>query len=1190
MKKNLGSSAGLLALLAVSFHLVEAPQSEKVTTPQARSSSETSVDKSTDSLGPEKPREPRDIEGPWLATQAFFHAEPQALLSLQQAAPGSLTEAQTRPLDLSEVTDLELCSQQEGCRAQLISYFGWQPNHSRFLLATIPDPRHTRLSLDTDSSLEAIGQAAYDSHWEFAGQWLPWYSTASSDKETPEGRRKQRLQMRREEKQPGLLIFRHSPSGTGDGAQSEVGTENPIAPRFDSELLFIFLVGETPTLGINGLQFRAARAYMRALGDEPYVRMATPSFSGSFYSLAQLIKTERASPSGLTITDRIPYQYRIFTGTATSTEAAQAFQKDTAVVFNATGANADDQNRQFAEILRNLDIPVTEAGVLVEDESGFSKGYSKSHSTALDGLHVLRFPREISHLRNVYRDALTTSPARTPTADQVEFSLKDAESGEDSVPVFSQAQTPLSQNAAIGEIMDEIRRDHIRMVEIAATNVLDSLFLAQVLRRQCPNTRLLVTSPDLLFVQEARTASLAGTLAISPYPLFSSSQQWLSEHVPHVNANSQGLYNAIQFFLLPPKDFPQLNDYSWQGQSHPPSWLMTLTHEGFSPLKLMPNSDAHWFKDVTSPLEPHFELPNPPALWNVLAVTFTLASFLICGWILHLDGDSRVLSWSMAAPDGNHIADAHRLTCLICSLLTLAALQAVLLVPFATHYLPLIRHRSVGYQWPQLLLLFGTLFPIAVSLKLLPRVLQKPGNTPIRWAYLTAIFLLFGSLISAWAFCCLRANSRVGFFFSFRALELQVGSSPALPILFFLSGLFIFSVSSLIRFYIAINQRPRMFTAVFDRFFNGKMRNCRRDLNRILVAPMNFSSQRQIAFLAIGLASTALFGLISRINVTVASLEGKTYDWLVMVLAALLALCMIATAVQVHFSWSALQPLLIRLNLLPIGNSFTQLRDAGRNGPIWARRLNLQSLDIPTRSTIVLHNLKVDLERKTCPFNLCPPELDAWIRDYWSILSTLIGNKQDRPAQRTQFLRLRFLGANMSHQLSELVLLPEWRTRTLPWNPALSTPENESVAPQAETRQEDAYALVQTFVALQFSLFINYAVRQIQNLTLSLSLGFGFFVVALNVYSFQSPQTISRFLLLAFLLLGYLVWKIMSQMERDPILSRLSGTSAGELNKEFYLKLIGYGALPALSIITSQFPSIGTFLSSWVQPSLENLK
>ena len=54
---------------------------------------------------------------------------------------------------------------------------------------------------------------------------------------------------------------------------------------------------------------------------------------------------------------------------------------------------------------------------------------------------------------------------------------------------------------------------------------------------------------------------------------------------------------------------------------------------------------------------------------------------------------------------------------------------------------------------------------------------------------------------------------------------------------------------------------------------------------------------------------------------------------------------------------------------------------------------------------------------------------------------------------------------------------------------------------------------------------------------------------------------------------------------RDSRLKRFSG----ELNAEFYLRLVGYGALPVLGVLTSQFPAVSNFVLSWLQPTLEAL-
>jgi hypothetical protein len=130
------------------------------------------------------------------------------------------------------------------------------------------------------------------------------------------------------------------------------------------------------------------------------------------------------------------------------------------------------------------------------------------------------FPRDISHLRNAYHEAVQSGKSTGAPATDLDFSLKDVDSGKDSIPTFSKTQTPLSENGELNELMGGIRRQRIRVVELNAANVLDLLFLTRVLRAQCPDTRVLLSNPDLLFVQAAQTSPMSGILAFSSYPLF----------------------------------------------------------------------------------------------------------------------------------------------------------------------------------------------------------------------------------------------------------------------------------------------------------------------------------------------------------------------------------------------------------------------------------------------------------------------------------------------------------------------------------------------------------------------------------------------------------------------------------------------------------------------------------------------
>ena len=1188
-----------MAVVALALHVFRSPESNRVSAPAPNRASQAlsaSQDQSADVSSTEvPPATAPKIEGPWLATQTFFHRETKNGVCRTAHLMSSGQESGcAHALDLTQVNEVEACAGERGCRDALGGYFGARGRDVQYMIATIPDPLHTRLALLTDSSIEAINQAAFDSHWELAAQWLPWYDSANLGEKDPEDRRKERASVRDQESQPGLMVFRHS----------------PVAGVFDGKALFVFLVGETPTAGLNGVEYRMARAYMRALGDPQDIRLVGPTFSGSFDSLAELIAADRRRSHEQNASSSSP-QFWVHTGTATNAEAEWAFLSKANAHFTSSNQNSEDDLHDLNLVLSQLRIPPSQAATLVEDDTAYSKGFTGSHqkSALLNNpvSRILRFPRDISHLRNVYRNATAASPQTSTNGSPVDFSLKDSDSGEDTVPVFSTTQTPLSQNAVIGELVNEIRSERIRLLELAATNVLDSLFLANVIRRQCPDTRLLITSPDLLFVQATQIESLDGILALSAYPLFSASKRFLrhgaAQSVDHASANAAGIYTATSLYLLPPEDRAALNPYMGAGAPHPPAWLMQLNRQGFTPIRMFNNDDEGNPGKAASGPSLHFRMPYPSGLWITLTSLLAMFNVFLCAWIFHLQQNPRAPSWSIPAADGDHIADAYRLMFLLYALLTLASAQAVLYIPLATS-LPNAISGGLEEYVLHALAICGFVAPLAVSLWLVARIFEKPRLGAARFVYAAAGFIMLAWVCTAWLVCCLRdSRDHAGFFFAFRAMEMRTGTSPAVPVFILLAALFFFAMCHLVRFYFVISQRPRLFTATLDRFLKGRIRNCRSDLNRALVSPMNLSGKRQLIYLLSVLGVIALAGALCRADQKLSTPEGGTYDTLVITLVTLVTLAIFATALQVKFSWAALQPLLVRLDLLPMGSAFSALRDAGRNGPIWARRLNLQSLDIPTRSVLVLHNLKVSLTKQQDPFpTMSPDRLQTWIDCYWEPLSRLISERRlieiqsttglrttvqrlDRLALRREFGAMRYRSADISHELTERILIPEWRKRSLPW-----TSTELAGSEKNEVEAESCYDLAQTFVALQFSMFINYGLRQIQNLLVAVSLGYGLLVAALSVYRFEAPQLLGRLLLAGFVILGVFTWRVMSQMERNPILSRLSGTKEGELNREFYLKLVGYATIPVLSIVSSQFPAISGFLSSWVQPSLEALK
>src|SRR5581483_11479652 len=250
----IGSSAGILALVAVLVHTFGSSGDRRPSPPPAEKQAMPAL--SRPAKNSEVPTAAR--QGPWRATQQYFHSEPSKKI-----------------VDYGACLDLRSndCSQDK-----LLALYGLPPafntNKVRSLIATVPDPLHTRMAMETDRCLDVIQQAVFRSGYELATQWLPWNVKAAAEKAEPGDRASRSFDS---EKLPGLLVFR--PHFT------------PYSKDLD-RLLLVFVVGETPTAGLNGFQFEAARQAILGLGSEQgnQLSIAGPNFSGSFLSLTRLLE------------------------------------------------------------------------------------------------------------------------------------------------------------------------------------------------------------------------------------------------------------------------------------------------------------------------------------------------------------------------------------------------------------------------------------------------------------------------------------------------------------------------------------------------------------------------------------------------------------------------------------------------------------------------------------------------------------------------------------------------------------------------------------------------------------------------------------------------------------------------------------------------------------------------------------
>ena len=173
-----------------------------------------------------------------------------------------------------------------------------------------------------------------------------------------------------------------------------------------------------------------------------------------------------------------------------------------------------------------------------------------------------------------------------------------------------------------------------------------------------------------------------------------------------------------------------------------------------------------------------------------------------------------------------------------------------------------------------------------------------------------------------------------------------------------------------------------------------------------------------------------------------------------------------------------------------------------------------------------------------------------------------------------------------AHELEE----KKWPHGSYELKAELSTREETRDAlhvSNTDFKEEEPETICGELIAFRFLAFINFVLWQIDNLAGFLSVGFLLLAVALNSYDFRSRTIIGWLLVLLFTLLTSGIVTVFAQTDRDAILSRITGTQEGKLDRHFFTHLISYGAMPGLVLIGTHFPTIGKFLFSWVKPALE---
>jgi hypothetical protein len=498
------------------------------------------------------------------------------------------------------------------------------------IIVAVPDPVHSHLALEFDRSIDALLQAAADYNYLGSTYWLPWHSPSNPVPAQPT--EADQTAERKRQEQPGLLVLKYSPSIPEGETKSRMVTASYY------QVVYLFLVGESPALGMNGTQLQNALAYEEYLrknrdatlsmefpepGTDSDLAFIGPRSSGSAISLRQALLSAPFA--------KLPS--RIIGAGITSTDVSQLelnAPSSPQISYTSFGEDTKYEEDQFLQALRDSGTDNEPTAILVEDNTLFGSvnaaeskeaGEQKAPSTkppdptnpTTPSPLYIRFPREISLLRNAQGAQSPSSFSSLAPGPYLNLSLKDP-GNDDTVPKFSTTQTPLSQEAQLMAIERQLQKEHIRHILITASNVLDEIFLARELHRACPNASIVFyNGGDLLIERDVDNLPYIGSITISPHSLITFDHPSVYSRRFFSDSQAASVYNAASYIFWwgsnewKKNHLPRLADaYTSAANSLQFPLLVTAVgNDGYYPLGILSPCASH-----SSAILPQISLPD----------------------------------------------------------------------------------------------------------------------------------------------------------------------------------------------------------------------------------------------------------------------------------------------------------------------------------------------------------------------------------------------------------------------------------------------------------------------------------------------------------------------------------------------------------------------------------------------------
>jgi hypothetical protein len=985
------------------------------------------------------------------------------------------------------------------------------------MIALVADPIDSRLAVDFDLALIALQRGLAEAKYQLIRKWLPWTDPDEAEQKQHRGA-------------AGMMLFRYSP-GPGD----------PTKPS----LLAVFVVGETPKLGIHKLAFERAVDFILALhqaagGTSPSrleIPVLGPTFSGSADSLNLAMAAAKPVAS-----------FKIVSGSAAAADVEARLRAGALaarVSFTRTLVEETALARTALLFLQDkMGWDLDRAALLIEYDTVY--GGELLESSIIPRLTTpllkLSFPSGLFELRNAWEEAgyapppqdLAANPkAQSGSKTTLDVSLKDQGTPIDVVPELSPLTSRIGDMAA-SNLLRELSssRSRISYVGILATDIKDELFLAEQIRRWAPGVILFLFDNNLLYIHPQYNATMFGTLAISSFPLAPEGAvraQSLTTPVDRrrqfASALQEGTFLAVRCLLGRQVPAPDV-------------WIAAAGNHAMSPLARLPAGSppprCDWFPATLGPQarpDPSQQAAAATRPSSKSGLQPLLLILVLCGASYALRR-AAFFGWK-AQPSAPTSAQrrARLLLCVGTTLLLLAAV-GILSLAWLLRAWPVSLLQPERTPWAWLLVLAEGAVFLNLAWDLVLATSLYDGARRAR-RFVLALGCLLLPLLTGWLTFLLWQVDDDGFF-RLRARAFSGGLSPLVSLAWLLAAVLFWVFIELKRQ--LVRERHRTSWPFHDRCgppFAGSGPDAA-TLDGILDGTLLPGAWR---FVPLALVAPPVLAIWSRIQPIG---ERRGYGLIFLVIWAVASALGLESFIRFLRAWHQVQRL---LGYVEQADLLAAVRDVGAK--VGWRPM---AFDWYAPSLSALKQEVGQLEQTRSP-------------------ATVEGDCSPGPAklfadiQRTAKRRKCFVGEVGRRQ------------------------QLNACFEQADERLA-GHTLVAEYYAARLIAYLRQILNQLRYSVIA-ALGTGLAaILGVVAYAFEPRQLLM--LCVATILLGVSAATVVVfvQMERNATLSAIGGTEPGKVTFDwaFYSKLLTYVALPALALVAGQFPALGRLLTGVLDP------